>query len=201
METVIHKADSIINLKTIHKSKDKIPKEFLKGAGTPDDIIRWQHSLHRRPTVFISYDPEDEKEKDHLLKHLRILQSNDKIEVWHDKDIRGGADWSAEIKKAIARASIVILLISPNFLASHFIRKQEIPGFLRRQQSKQQLHIYPIIARPCSWQIVPELADIQVRPFGGKPIWGKDTDPDEELAKIAAEVNEIILDLMFQIEG
>jgi hypothetical protein len=48
---VQHQGPSIIDINTIYQSKDKIPKEFLEGAGVHPDIIRWQHSLHTQPTV------------------------------------------------------------------------------------------------------------------------------------------------------
>lgn len=38
------------------------------------------------------------------------------------------------------------------------------------------------------------LKRIEVRPKGGKPIWGGETNVDAELSKIAGEVIEIIKD-------
>ncbi len=198
LSTVRHKDHSIIDINTIHHSKDKIPTTFLEQAGIHPDIIRWQHSLHTRPTVFISYNHKDEKEKDQLITHLGALQRNDLIDVWHDHRIKGGDDWKDEIKKAMERASVAILLISANFLSSDFIFEEEIPTFLQRQKSAEQLHIYPIIAKSCAWQAIDWLAKMQVRPKGGNPIWGKDTDPDTELAKIADEITDIIKELMFK---
>ena len=57
--------------------------------------------------------------------------------------------------------------------------------------------IFPIIAKSCPWQSIDWLADMQVRPKGGQPIWGKDTDIDTELTKIADEVTEIVKNLWF----
>lgn len=200
LETVQHQSPSTIDMNTIYQSQNKIPRVFLIGAGIHPDIIRWQHSLHTRPTVFISYNHSDEQEKNQLLAHLSALQRNDLIDLWHDHRIPAGADWKEEIKKAMTRASVAILLISANFLNSDFIFEEEIPTFLKRRKSAEKLHIYPIIAKPCHWQAIDWLAEMEVRPKGGQPLWSKDADTDIELAKIADEITNIIKNLMFKQE-
>lgn len=189
---VNHQGPSIIDINTIYQSKDKIPREFLERTGVHPDIIRWQHSLHTRPTVFISYSSEDEREKDELLTHLRALEREDLITIWHDGLIGAGVDWKPATKQAIAKATIALLLITPNFLASDFIQDEEIPEFLKRRESDEKLVIFPIIAKHCAWKQLSWLADIQVRPKGGQPIWGKSQDIDAELASISEEIIEIV---------
>jgi hypothetical protein len=39
---------------------------------------------------------------------------------------------------------------------------------------------------------VPWLQRLEIRPKGGKAIWGKETEVEEELSKIADEVIEVI---------
>jgi hypothetical protein len=194
LSDIDHQGPSNIDINTIYQSKDKIPAVFLEKAGVHPDIIRWQHSLHTRPTVFISYSRKDEKEKDELLVHLRALEREDLLTVWHDGLIGPGTDRKQGIKGAIAQASVVILLITPHFLASEFILAKEIPEFLERQKSEEGLIIFPIIAKPCAWSRVGWLEAIQLRPKGGQPIWGKSRNVDAELSKIADEVVEIIKD-------
>lgn len=189
---VKHKGPSIIDINTIYRSKGKIPEIFLEKAGVDTAIIRWQHSLHTRPTVFISYSHKDEKEKDELLTYLRALEREDLLTVWHDEHIRVGTDWKQEIKQAISKATVALLLITPNFLASDFINDEEIPEFLKRQESEEDLVIFPVIAKQCAWSRLGWLAKMQVRPKGGKAIWGKSRSVDTELAKITDEVIEVI---------
>ena len=105
-----------------------------------------------------------------------------------------GTNWKEEIKQAIAQASVAILLITPNFLTSDFILK-EIPALLNRRKSEKELVIFPIIARQCAWRQFDWLAEMQVRPKGGKPIWGKSRDIDTELTIITNEVIEVIQNL------
>jgi hypothetical protein len=102
------------------------------------------------PTVFIGYSHKDEIWKDRLVTHLKALHEQGRIDLWDDRRISAGDDWYQEIQSAIAAASIAILMISPDFLASHFIQNEEVPHFLERN-AKEGLRIIPIIVKPCAW--------------------------------------------------
>ncbi|MCB0169349.1 MAG: toll/interleukin-1 receptor domain-containing protein [Anaerolineae bacterium] len=195
--TLNHKQPSVVDINTIYQSKDRIPKVFLEQAGVHPDIIRWQHSLHTLPTVFVCYSHKDETENEQLLTHLGVLRELSLIDIWDDTRILGGSEWKLEITNAIARASVAILLVSANFLTSQTIKELEITEMLKRRENDQKFVIYPIIAKPCAWNSFPWLSKLQVRPNGGEPIWvkGKDIDVDMELTKIANEVTDIIKSL------
>jgi len=69
-------------------------------------------------SVFISYAHEDELLRERLEAHLSLLRRQGWIADWHDRQIIPGADWSQEIDEHRGTASIILLLISPDFLAS-----------------------------------------------------------------------------------
>jgi len=141
-----------------------------------------------KPVVFISYSHKDETEKEHLVSHLKVLESAGHIELWVDDRIEGGADWADEIKQAIAQAKVAILLISANFLTSNFILGKEVPAFLERREQEGMI-VFPVIARACSWKAFDWLDRMNVRPKNGRPIWsGTAGQIDEDLAQIAQEV-------------
>lgn len=80
------------------------------------------------PTVFISYSHKDESWKNKLTPHLDALErAGVPMTVWHDRKIDGGEKWYPEIQEAMAHAAVGVLLISPDFLASGFITKEEVP--------------------------------------------------------------------------
>src|ERR1035441_4672290 len=67
--------------------------------------------------VFISYAHEDDGLCGKLLKHLSQLQ-REGVQGWYDRRLTGGTEWAGEIDEHLNTADIILLLISPDFLAS-----------------------------------------------------------------------------------
>ena len=61
---------------------------------------------------------------------LRPLEEQELISVWDDTEIRPGADWLSEIRKALESARVAVFLVSQDFLASPFIRERELPTLI-----------------------------------------------------------------------
>jgi len=179
--------ETLLNL--AFRSEESKPPS-IGGGGSP-----LGPSTKRRttpPTIFISYSRKDEEEKDSLLSHLGVLRDAGKIDLWSDDRIGAGADWVAEIEKAIAQAEVAILLISAHFLTSQFILQKEVPELLNRR-NEEGLVIFPVIAKACAWKEVDWLVRMNVRPRNGKPVWGnRGSHVDEDLTAIAEEVASIV---------
>src|SRR5579864_2836601 len=69
-------------------------------------------------TLFYSYADKDEKLCEELEKHLSILQRQGIIATWHPRKILPGADKNQINDEQFSSAQIILLLISPDFLAS-----------------------------------------------------------------------------------
>lgn len=86
-----------------------------------------------RPTVIVTYSRADKKTLRRLKVHLATLE--DVIDLWVDTSkIPEGDPWYREICRAIDAASIAILLVSPDYLASEVVRNKELPRILERQR-------------------------------------------------------------------
>ena len=145
-----------------------------------------------KPTVFISYSHTDEQWKDRLVTHLSVLEGEGFLEVWEDRRIGAGDDWNDQIREGIEQANVAILLITADFLNSKFIRFQEVPPLLERRK-QDGVTVIPIIVRHCTWQEVPWLASLQVRPADGRPLAsGDDNQIDKDLTAIATEIHAIL---------
>jgi len=118
--------------------------------------------------VFFSYAHEDEDHKNELEKHLELLRRQKLIVGWSDRRIAPGSNWDEEINFNIQNARIIILLVSPDFLASEYCYETETI-FALEQHEKGHAIVVPIVVRPCYWEI-SAFKHLQLLPKDAKPI-------------------------------
>ena len=118
--------------------------------------------------LFYSYAHKDERFKDALETHLKILKRQGVITDWNDRKIAPGSDWKEEIDLNLEKAKIVLLLISSNFLASDYCYDTETIYALERHKKKKSV-VIPIIIKPCLWQ-ESNFKHLQALPKDGKPV-------------------------------
>jgi TIR domain len=119
-------------------------------------------------SVFVSYSHKDELYREKLRISLSQLQRENLITVWHDRKILPGQEWEREIDRNLENAEIVLLLVSPDFLASEYCTGREMLQALERHRSGSAT-VVPIIVRPSDWQNSP-LASLQALPTEGRPV-------------------------------
>jgi hypothetical protein len=159
------------------------------------DLYIWKapkKEAEGKSSIFISYSHKDEVWKDRLVAHLGVLQQEGVLDVWDDRRIVAGEDWYQKIKEVINRASVVVLLVSADFLTSNFILSEEVPRLLERKD-EEGLRIFPVIIRPCAWKHVKWLTRMNLRPKDGRPIQGRrEFQVETNIAAIADEIVGII---------
>ncbi len=87
----------------------------------------------RTVRYFISYAHADTALKDALVQRLRPwldAASDYAFIAWQDRDIIVGKDWHAQIQAAIKDCDFGLLLVSPQFLASEYITRDELQHFV-----------------------------------------------------------------------
>ncbi len=119
-------------------------------------------------SVFCSYAHEDEPFREELQRRLAPLRSQKIIDDWYDNRIQAGMRWNAQIQSALEGARLVLFIVSPDLLASRYIREVELPRSLERERNGQ-CHIVPIVAREANWGDSP-LAEFQALPQDALPI-------------------------------
>src|SRR5262245_50560800 len=90
-----------------------------------------------RKSVFVSYAHEDRKWADELVTFLAPWIRDKRVDLWDDSRIPPGNDWQVEIENAMEEASVAVLLVTKDFLASDFIMLHEVPLLLSRARNKQ----------------------------------------------------------------
>jgi tetratricopeptide (TPR) repeat protein len=140
-------------------------------------------------TLFISYSHKDEALKDELVVHLASLKRQGKIQAWQDRDIEAGTEWDAEIKQQLEAAEIILLLITPRFIASDYCYDEEMQQAMQRHEAGSA-RVIPVILKPCDWQHSP-FSKLQVVPKDAKPVaeW---SDPDAAFLNIAQNIRRTV---------
>ena len=118
--------------------------------------------------IFYSYAHEDERWRDELEKHLSTLQQQQLITGWHDRKIAGGKAWEHEITSNMQDAQIILFLVSPDFMASAYIAKTEIPLAMERFENGTA-RVIPVIIRPVDYKGAP-FEKLQALPTDAKPV-------------------------------
>lgn len=114
-----------------------------------------------------------------------MLRNQGLIDSWHDRRILAGDDFDHAINSQINTADVILLLVSPDFLASRYCYDVEVRRAMERQQAGEA-RVIPVILRHCDWHSAP-FGKLLAAPKDGKPIkaWG---DPDEAFADVARQI-------------
>lgn len=144
-------------------------------------------------SVFYSYAHKDEALRDELDKHLSLLKRSDVISGWHDRKITAGADWKGEIDSRLNSASVILLLISADFLASNYCYDVEMKRALERHRNGEA-RVIPVLLRPVDWQ-GSALSELQTLPTGEKAItiW---SNRDEAFVNVTQGIRTAIEDML-----
>lgn len=142
--------------------------------------------------VFVSYSHADRKWVDRLRVHLKPLERHGAVTLWDDSRIRPGSQWKTEIRQAIDRARVAILIVSADFLASDFITTNELPPLLHAARDRGTV-ILSLIVKPCRFEQTSEIAEFQAINSPSQPLAQlRSTGQDQLFVKLAGEIEEIL---------
>jgi len=119
-------------------------------------------------SVFCSYASADRLLRDRLGQYLQSLQRQGIISDGYDRQIDAGTNWRDSINTHLMTASVILLLISPDFLASDYCYSVEVQQALERH-NQGEARVIPIILRPVLWQGTP-FGKLQCLPRSARPV-------------------------------
>lgn len=137
------------------------------------------------PSVFFSYSHADEALRDQLEKQLSLLKRQGIIEVWHDRRIGAGQDFSHEIDRHVETDDIILLLVSADFLDSDYCYNREMERAMARHEAGEAI-VIPVILRACDWHGAP-FGKLNATPPDGRPVT-QYPDRDQALLEVAKVV-------------
>ncbi len=148
--------------------------------------------------VFYSYAHEDEKLRDNLEKHLKILERKGFLSAWHDRRIKAGEPFAKEINSHLKAADIVLLLISADFIASDYCWENEMKFALSRHD-RGEARVIPIILRPVDWKGAP-FEKLNMLPKDAKPVTSF-ADKDEAFYDVSTGIRDVVEELASKKRG
>ncbi len=175
---------------------DEVINEELRSSGESESTPKQSNGpakKDKRNRVFVSYSHKDKKWLERVQTHLKVLESEGiSVNLWDDTQIKAGMKWRKEIKKGMLTAKVAILLVSTDFLASDFIRKNELPPLLKSAE-KDGAAILPVILKRCRYS-TSKLAEFQAVNDPEKEPLSKLTEDgqDEILVKLTDRIAELI---------
>lgn len=101
--------------------------------------------------VFYSYADADETLFIELDKHLSQLKRDGLIVAFHQRLIAPDMDWTKTVDSHLNTASVILLLISSDFLASDYCYSVEMRRAMERSEAGEA-HVIPILLRSVDWQ-------------------------------------------------
>jgi len=141
--------------------------------------------------IFFCYAHEDEPLLNELKKHLQPLQRQKLISTWHDRDISAGTEWEQKINQHLDTAEIILLLVSPDFMASDYCYDIEMKRAIERHE-RGEAKVIPIILRPVYWQGAP-FGRLQALPKDAKAVMSSDWhNQDEAFFDVADSIRKVI---------
>lgn len=127
--------------------------------------------------IFISYSQKDDKLRAKLETHLSNLRRQGLIRPWSDRAIEAGREWAEDKKAYLESAKVILLLISPDFMASDDCYDIELQRAIERHHAGTA-KVIPILLRPVDWQGA-KFSELQVLPTSGVAIT---LSPNEDAA-------------------
>lgn len=127
-------------------------------------------------TVYLCYTSHDEQFAKELEAHVAILFKEQRVDLWQHRRVEPGADWQKSILASVDSASIVILLLSADLLASDGMPGVAVDRAIHRHNSGSA-RVVPVLVRACDWKAT-SLGTLQALPRNDRPVASWDSRDD-----------------------
>ena len=144
--------------------------------------------------LFCSYSRKDESLRRELDTHLSMLKRQSLV-TWYDRLLEPGSNWDDRIKQELDTAEIILLLVSPDFLASNYCYETEVARAIARHNAGTAC-VIPVLLRPTDIEGL-ELFKLMGYPKGLKPVtqW---QDRDEAFLDVVNGIRQAVDKLLSQ---
>ncbi|HZO73343.1 MAG TPA: TIR domain-containing protein [Ktedonobacteraceae bacterium] len=145
--------------------------------------------------AFYCFDPVDLAYVSSLDLHLAPLKHAGRLQTWGEWQVLAGSEWERERNRHFSTARLLLLLLSPDFLASE-MGQQQIQMALQRRQAEDAV-VLPLLLRPCAWEET-ELRSLQILP-GDHEALILQPSMDKAWQEIVVEISHVLETLQKRI--
>src|SRR3954465_9252407 len=104
-------------------------------------------------TCFISYAHRDRPLCEEIVGALGVLADGKKLDVWYDRSLVAGDEYTRKIEEKLKDAGLVLLLVTGNFLSSTWAAKEVRRALF--DHDRQRGRVIPLILQDCAWNETP----------------------------------------------
>ena len=145
--------------------------------------------MSRPVRLFISYAAKDDDLVAQLKKHLSLLKRQSLIEAWTDRPLLADQDFQGVIDERLEIADIVVLLVTPSFMASSYCYEGEMERALELNR-QGEIRVIPVLSRPCDLTGAP-FSNLRGLPSNGLPV-SKWSDADEAWMNVVQGLRQVV---------
>lgn len=149
-------------------------------------------------SLFVSYAHKDERFRDAFRAALTAYERKGDLVVWDDTRIVPGQKWEPEILRNLEHASIIVLMLSNDFIRSDYCMQKEMRIALERDAAGT-CAIVPIVVRACAFGKL-EIGRTQAILPNGKPI-KQHRDRDVAWLEVTRQLDRVIGNLRSRESG
>lgn len=146
LDAMTHVFPSTVGIDTLYKSGRKIPEDFLRDCGVPDEFVAYLPSLiGARQAIeyyscFISYSSKDEEFARRLYSRMR----DEHLRVWFaPEELKGGEKLREQIDRAIQVHDRLLIVLSEHSLCSKWV-ETEIRRARATEVREKRRKLFPI---------------------------------------------------------
>lgn len=146
------------------------------------------HQMSAEPSIqlLVSYSQRDQLWQGRLAQHLhRVI---DPQQILYQDDQTHFIEQYDALSAALTSIKLAVLLVSTHFLSSDGIQTEQLPKLLALQ-ANGQLPLYPIILKPCTWQLLDWLHQQAIHPAPDRELSsGSPSQIESDLAQMTQEI-------------
>lgn len=123
-----------------------------------------------------------------LSQHLHNLEQQGQLEIWH-KGMAAFGVVDQELEEKIAKADIVVPIVSADFFAAEAMHNKELPLMLKAHRSRN-IQVLPVLSRPCLYED-SVLSNFSILPLNKQALSNWEQE-DEAYQAVVQQIKQLI---------